>query len=392
MKVVLPRVILGNRGDIASRWGLLYALQTLDFETVTVFAQSPEDVPQFGQAILPYGKMRNLIPTLAGRQALKQADTVVWGVGLDMQDDSSLAKLMYLNVIFRMYRLMGLRVVALFQGAGPLETRLGRFLAGQVLRTVDTFVARDPGTHRLVKSLHPRLNSILAHDAIFLPHLERDLSPEGEGAGSIPADGRPLIGFNLRQWFHFASSILPYQFSKEKYLQRSEERMADLLEAAGQVIGELQNQGRVLLLSAYQPGSVPWEDDLFWLSQLKERFGENPNVILMDQAISIPTYFNWMSRLDLMIGMRLHSTLIALRFGVPSLNLSYTLKGRDIMGHLGLADNVVSLDDFLAAPEIVTQRASQILAARQEESRRTREAVANAIEHNMKVLRQVFDA
>jgi polysaccharide pyruvyl transferase WcaK-like protein len=395
MKVILPRVILGNRGDLASRWGLLYALQKLDFEAVTVFAHSLEDVPQLDQTCIPYGKVRNLIPTQSGREAFRRADTVLWGVGLDLQDDSSLAKLMYLNVAFRMYRLMGLRIMLLFQGAGPLETRLGRFLARQVLRSVDLFVARDPGTSKLVNSLHPDLQSVVAHDAIFLPDLEQELSPRSGKHGFhseiLPDDGRPLIGFNLRQWFHFASSILPYQFSKKKYLQRSQDRMADLLHAAGQVIRDLQKQGNVLLISAYQPGSLSWEDDLYWLAQVKEQFREVTGVILVDRPISIPTYFDLMSRLDLMIGMRLHSTLIALRFGVPSLNISYTLKGQDIMSHLGLSDNVVKLDDFINTPAVVTRRAQQIIAGCEEERIRTEKAVAEAIEHNLNILHQVFN-
>jgi polysaccharide pyruvyl transferase WcaK-like protein len=396
MKVILPRVILGNRGDLASRWGLLYALQTFNCEAVTVFAHTQEDVPKLDQTVIPYGKVRNLIPTRDGWKAFQQADTVFWGVGLDLQDDSSLAKLMYLNLAFWSYRLMGLRVVAMFQGAGPLETRLGRFLARQILRSIDLFVARDPGTHKLVNLLYPDLRSVVAHDAIFLPDLERELSPRSDADNFLcevlPKDGRPVIGFNLRQWFHFASNILPYQFSKKKYHQRSQDRMSDLLQSAVQVIQDLQIQGNVLLISAYQPGSLPWEDDLYWLAQIKDRFRENQNVVLMNQPIGIPTYFDLMSRLDLMIGMRLHSTLIALRFGVPSLNLSYTLKGQAIMNHLGLSNNVVKLESFTNDPDVVTRRAMQILDQCNEERIRTEKAVTCAIEKNMKILHQFFAA
>jgi polysaccharide pyruvyl transferase WcaK-like protein len=394
MNSVLPRVILGNRGDLASRWGLLYALQEINIKDVTVFAQSREDIPQLNYQYLPYGKARNLFPTRDGLQAFKQANTILWSVGLDLQDDSSLMKLVYLNIAFWMYRLMGLRVLVLFQGAGPLETGLGRFLANQVLHAVDLFVARDPGTYKLVKSLHPGLDCILGHDAIFMPKLESLLIPEGKESGFLkavlPNDGRPQIGFNLRQWFHFASSILPYQFSQKKYLERSKDLMTHLLRSAVYVIQELRKHASILLISAYQPGSVPWEDDLFWLAQIKAHFQENPDVILVDQPISIPTYFDLMSRLDLVIGMRLHSTLIALRFGVPAINISYTLKGRDIMEHMGLSNNVVKLDEFITNPEIVIQRAKFILSQHKTEVIRTEKTVAGLIDHNVHILHQIF--
>jgi polysaccharide pyruvyl transferase WcaK-like protein len=86
-----------------------------------------------------------------------------------MQDDSSLVRMMYLWVAFRLYRALGLKIVCLFQGAGPVTTRAGRSVARGVLSQVDTFVARDPGTYALIEKLNPRTNRVLAHDAIFLP-------------------------------------------------------------------------------------------------------------------------------------------------------------------------------------------------------------------------------
>lgn len=395
MKVILPRVILGNRGDLASRWGLLYALQTLQNENVTVFAQSIKDIPSLNQDFIPYGKVRNLILSRKSKQAFKQSDIVLWSVGLDLQDDSSLAKLFYMNLVFRRYRLMGLQVMVLFQGAGPLETRVGKLLAKQILSSVNLFVSRDPGTHKLVRSIQPSLNCILGHDAIFLPDLEQELLKQDIKSQHLPKilsqRQRPVVGFNLRQWFHFSSSILPYEFSKKKYLQRSQGHMEHLLRSTVQVIQTLQERCTVILISAYQPGIIPWEDDLYWLSQVKAVFQENPNVILFDSPIGVPTYFHLMSQLDLMIGMRLHSTLIALRFNVPSINISYTLKGRDIMKHLGLENNVIELHDFLNNPDIITKRAMQILNGSNEERVRIDNAVSNAIEQNMNILYKVFN-
>ena len=387
MKIVLPRVILGNRGDLASRWGLLLALRALGVDDVTVFAALPEDVPEIGYLRLPYGRVRNLLPGRAGWRALRRADTVVWGVGLDMQDDSSLAKLAYLNVAFRLYRMMGARVMVLFQGAGPLTTSPGRFLARHLLHTVDLFVARDPGTFHLLKELSPGLNAILGHDAIFLPGLEAE---RRAADNPLPVGGRPWIGFNLRQWFHFSSSIFPYQFARRRYLRRSQARMADLLNAAERAIRGLRMQGTVLLISAYQPHTVPWEDDLHWLEQIKSRFPGDERVVLVDWPMSIPAYFDLMSRLDLMVGMRLHSTLIALRFGVPSLNISYTLKGGDILRHLGLERNAILLDDFLQNPMQIVERAQQMLAHPEAERAAVQRAVAEAMDTNMAILRRIL--
>lgn len=403
MKLILPRVIYGNLGDLASRWGVLRALHQLGADDVTVFRNLPHDVPDLPFRALDYRPFHNLRLDRPAWDALRRADTVLWAVGLDMQDDSSLARMLYLWVAFRLYRALGLKIVCLFQGAGPVATRAGRVVARGVLSQVDTFVARDPGTFALVKKLNPRTNRVLAHDAIFLPGFEDDVertpAPNRRRGDGIPLAGyhpapqnQPIIGINIRQWFHFASSILPYQFSREKYRQRSEAQMQELIRSTTDLIASLRTRqrARVLLISAYQTGVRPWEDDLPWLERVKASFADDDEVQLVPMSLTMPAYYNLMSRLDLMIGMRLHSSLVALRLGVPSINLSYTLKGGDILRHLGLPDSVADLKGFIESPRDVLARAESMLANRDAESAKVRAAVKKAIKVNMDVLKEVL--
>jgi hypothetical protein len=45
MNFILPRVIYGNLGDLASRWGVLRALRQLGAVDVTVFRNLEHDAP-----------------------------------------------------------------------------------------------------------------------------------------------------------------------------------------------------------------------------------------------------------------------------------------------------------------------------------------------------------
>lgn len=396
MSVILPRVIYGNRGDLASRWGLLRALEQIGLRDVTVFRHLAGDVPPLPYCSLQYRPLRNLSLDKVALKAFRQADTVLWAVGLDMQDDSSLVRLLYLWVTFCLYRLLGLRIICLFQGAGPITTPVGKMLARAALEKVETFVARDPGTFALIKRINPRTNCILAHDAIFLPGLEDDislLSPKEHILldGLFANSNQAVVGLNIRQWFHFRSSILPYQLARQSYRKRSERQMQQVIRAAAQLIEMLrQHRARVLLISAYQPDIVPWEDDLPWLEQVKDRFTQDSEVVLVNMPLSIPAYFALMSRLDLMIGMRLHSSLIALRYGIPAVNLSYTLKGGDILTALNLKQNVIELNDFLQTPQAVYTRVASILSNLPAERQFVRYQVSQAVETNMRVLRGLF--
>jgi len=390
MRFVLPRVIFGNRGDLASRWGVLNTLNYFDVHDVTVFCQFEQDIPVLNYDRCEYGKLRNFIPNQMGRRALKQADVVIWAVGLDMQDDSSLAKLVYLWLLFHRYHLMGLQIWCLFQGAGPITTYLGKKLACGILNCVDVFVARDPGTYRLIDSLSKRPRLLLGQDAIFLYGFEQYLEKTQEELCLVSQGEEkcPVIGVNIRQWFHFSSSILPYEFSRNKYRERSEDKMKELITCFCRVIQHLRQKynAQILLISAYQPDVVQWEDDLPWLREIKKRFIEDEKVVLSESALSLPEYYYCMENLDLMIGMRLHSSLIALRFGVPALNISYTLKGKDIFGHLGLSDNVMELSEVMQNPRQLVFAADRVLDNLDAEKERVRIGVARAIEENMAIL------
>lgn len=391
IKFVLPRVIKGNRGDIASRWGLLRSLQLMGFEEVAVFTHLPGDIPDLSYERRSIGKLRNLLPDKEGWKTLKHADVVLWAAGLDLQDDSSLAKLIYLWLIFHVYRLIGLRIWCLFQGAGPITTTLGKKLASAVLGCVDVFVARDPGTYQLVSSLSSKPRLYLGQDAIFLPGLELDL-PDALSDMQKSKDRPLLIGINIRQWFHFSSNVLPYEFSKRKYRERSLDKMERLIEVFSELIMNLRQHynARIILLSAYQPGVMPWEDDLPWLAMIKQKFADDPEVILPDEGLTIPQYFRQMRSLDLMIGMRLHSSLTALRFGVPAINVSYTLKGGDIYRHLGFDGNIVELKEVLQNPHTLFQGAARLIENLEDQRLLVKQKVTKAIDDNFALLASII--
>ncbi len=367
MKWACPRVIRGNRGDLLSRQGILQELIAQGERDIAVFGLHDVDVPGPVRPVLPYGPLYNLLPRERGWRALWNSDAVLWTGGLDLQDDSSLAKLVHTLAVFGSYRALGLRVISVMQGAGPLTTRTGRWLARHILNRLDVFLARDPGTLALLKSLRPRCRLVLAHDGIFAGDpLGEPLSAAEAGRvrDLVGPGNRPVIGFNLRMWFHFASGLLPYQLVQRRYRARSEERMGRLVDGARAVLGELRaaHHARIVLLSMYQPGVEPWEDDLPYLARIKQSFADDVNVQLVDTPLSLRGFAELLRRLDVVAGMRLHSALAAIRLGVPAIHLAYTLKGRDIFAALGLADWVVNVEEFMDAPSVLSTRISRALA------------------------------
>lgn len=395
MRWICPRVIRGNRGDLLSRYGILSALSKADQRTLVVCCDKAEDIQGLNYNIVPCGRLYNFFPSRAGLSALWRAQGVLWTAGLDLQDDSSLIKLLYLYLIFLSYRLIGLKIYLVAQGAGPLQTRWGRFMTRRILKLCQQVLVRDLGSYHLLADLCSNPKLVLGYDGIFLGDFDLGPIAATEQAQidklSAKQNTQSLIGLNIRQWFHFSSHLLPYQWAKKSYAHRSQAAMQTFLTATTELIALLRTQtnAKILLISAYEPMTDWWEDDLPWLAKIKQNFADDEAVVLVEQPLSLLGYCQLMARLDLAIGTRLHFALAALRFGVPAINISYTLKGKDIFTDLGFEEQVVTIEDFIKQPALVFKKATETLSDKQAKQW-VAQVIHTVVQKNEMLLKQVL--
>lgn len=396
IKFISPRVIKGNRGDLLSRWGILTAISSMTSGPITVFCSQRRHLPPIPAKPLHYGAVYNFFPSLRGWRALAKADVVLWTGGLDLQDDSSLAKLCHTWLTFFVYRLLGLKIVCVCQGAGPLTSMVGRLLTRMVLNQVLVFMARDLSSFNLIASLNSRTKLVRSHDGIFFPGFEMIEASERKMHDCLKhlAEGPhgPLIAINMRLWFHFAGGFLPYQFAKRSFRKRAEAKMNAFTGAFVKLMTRLRLEldARIVLISMYEPGAEEWEDDAVWLRRLKKHFINDPAVILCDDDLTIPEFVTLMRCFDLVIGTRLHSTLAALRQGVRAIHLSYTLKGQDIFEGLGLKEFAVDLDRFIDVPDDVFTLAQATIGQKHLPAKIV-DITRSAIADNVVALRRTLD-
>ena len=395
MRLVSPRVIRGNRGDLASRHGILCALRERGIKDLVVFSQENREVGPAGFPSVSYGWFYNAIPSIQGFRSLLRADAVLWLAGLDLQDDSSLLKLIHTLVVFSSYRMMGLNIYVLMQGAGPIRTRWGRFLTRLILERVEVFLVRDSRSLELLRSLNSKTRLIPARDGIFAGRCEVEKSDSKDLALvnrlTVRRAGQPLIGFNVRLWFHFAHSLIPYHFVKKRYTDRSREKMSQFIASSVAFVEALRVElnAKVLLVSMYEPETEPWEDDLPHLQKIKNHFPTDEDVQVVGESMSLTAFVSLIGSLDLMVGTRLHAALIALRVGVPAIHLSYTLKGRDIFADLGLSDQVLGLEQFIAQPGTAVKMVRQLLLNKEGHALAT-QSMEKAISHNERILNDLL--
>ena len=395
-KIILPRVIYGNRGDILSRWGLINGLGTIGQNKIEVFAHLPGDLPDaVRDHYYPYGKYHNLLLSKNARQALHDSNRILWGGGLDITDESSKAKLLYLAALFSYYRKCGKQIDCVFQGAGPIMTRTGEILTRQILSKINRFIARDEYTYHLVKSMAPEKKVYLAGDAIFMPGFEAQIADHSDPkaiAAYLPPSGKLLVAINIRRWFHFSSDLIPFQMAKKRYENRGQQQMDQLVDMYVDLVRKIRREydARVLLVSAYNPGVFGWEDDMPWLRKISAEFPHDNDVQLLDAELDMVDYLSLMSKADLAVSMRLHSSLTVLRFGNPAININYSPKGFHVFKTLGMGEHAIEIDTAMRDPEHIWQEVRVVLSNLSTEKQKVKKGVAMLIEKNIDVLSSLF--
>lgn len=395
-KIILPRVIYGNRGDILSRWGLINGLESIGQNKIEVFAHLPCDLPEdVRDQYHPYGKYHNLLLSKQARRALHDSDRILWGGGLDITDESSKAKLLYLAFLFSYYRKCGKQIDCVFQGAGPVMTRTGEKLTRKILSKVNSFIARDEYTYHLVKNMAPDKPVYLAGDAIFMPGFEAQIADHSDPktiAPYLPPAGKLLIAINIRRWFHFSSDLIPFQMAKKRYENRGQQQMDQLVGIYVDLVRKIRREydARVLLVSAYNPGVFGWEDDMPWLRKIGAEFPNDTEVQLLDTDLDMVDYLSLMSKADLAVSMRLHSSLTVLRFGNPAININYSPKGFHVFKTLGMGEHAIEIDTAMRDPEHIWQEVQLVLSDLPAEKQKVKDGVAMLIEKNLDVLAALF--
>ncbi|OKH19970.1 polysaccharide pyruvyl transferase CsaB [[Limnothrix rosea] IAM M-220] len=270
----------GNAGDEALLVTLLQMLPT-SVEPIVLSHNPAVTTAAYG---IPAVKHKSL----EALKAIAASDGFVWGGGSLMQDVSSLASPIYYGGLMKFAQLLGKKTIAWGQGIGPLNSAIAQWITRFCLKSCKAVSVRDQASSDLLKSWH--IEHILAPDPVWK-------------LGEIPFDQdldfpHPRVAVNLRSHH----TLTP-------------EKLAVLTEALK--IFQRQLNATIVL--------VPFQEsqDGAIAAQLYEQL-EQPKTIAQ---ISKPQQFKSLfQQVDFLIGMRLHSLIIASSAGCACSALSYDPK------------------------------------------------------------------
>ncbi len=247
---------------------------------------------------------------------LKGADLLISGGGSLLQDVTGYKTIPYYLGVILLARLLKVPVFFCAQGVGPINSRFNRWLLKKVLNKVDLITVRDKRSRKLLAQLGVVKETRLTADPVFLlKPVDKDRVKEiliGEG---IKTDCN-YIGVSLRSW------------GDNSYL----DKLASILEGVRKKLDV-----EILLISLKYPTDLEISHRLSQMLSFEVQIIEGN--YLPQELMGI------IGKVDLLLGIRLHSLIFAAVNSIPLGGISYDDKVDAFLEELELT-SLGSIDEL----------------------------------------------
>ena len=290
-----------NFGDEAILKTLVQELKLYSTE-ITVFSKSPAlTSSRLGVSAVYTFDFFNIFRTL------KSVDVLISGGGSLLQDSTSLKSLFYYLGVILVALFFRKKVVIFAQGIGPINNFLGRFLTKFIIRNCSYITVRDEKSLFRVRGWGAKAD--LVNDPVWSIKLP-DYSPVGR------------VGVQLRAWrslspkflFSLARCVASDFSDKEIYIYSFQDSLD--LEVCKRFESNLKLANPAISTRIVSEASI---------DEIVESF----------------------SHLDYLIGMRYHACLLALKYGIKTLGLSYDEKVEKLAKRFDIPYSELSVGDEL---------------------------------------------
>lgn len=279
---------MGNGGDEALLATLLQMLP--DHVTPLVLSGNPQETRDRYNV-----ETCNRMATLPVFQALRQSDVFIWGGGSLIQDATSAVSPFYYAGLMAIAQQLGLKTIAWAQGIGPLKRPFTRAVARRAFGNCTAVSVRDRGSAALLADWH--ISCTLAPDPVWA----MSATPV-PGLWNLPA---PRIAVTLRS-----------------HPQLTPTRLANFTKA---LISLQQATQTCILLVPFQ------NQDLAIAQAIQPQLPGANQILCLEDPKALKGVFQGV---EMAIGMRYHSLIMAASEGCRCFALSYDPKVSKLMQEL----------------------------------------------------------
>lgn len=352
MKVLLVNSdVAKNRGDRAITEGMIELIRSREEDVLItgLSEESERDAKWFGINFLKMDALSiNPIDWLVLANEARRSDLVYWGGGELLQDYTNTISLWYWCAKVLWLSWFNANIYGTFQGVGPTRTALSKRLIRFAVNRTSQFAVRDQESFdKLVRwGVSPQKLISSTDPAVYPTPGELDDNDFKllHSLGLEPEFLDNFVAIAPRNWFHYQKSgFLPFRWRvrltgtqvSEQNL-RYKQAQTDLLRQAA-----LKNENILL---------VPMHgmEDIGFCQEIWSGAAKPANVHILDDDKLPPSLLRTLlARARVMVGFRLHSTIIATAGYTPSINCYYVDKGRAYFDQIGQNENAFPIESLL---------------------------------------------
>ena len=266
------------------------------------------------------------------KKAIKKADLIVSGGGTLFQDITSKKSIWYYLGIIKLAQIYHKKIVVAYQGMGPLDTKFYRWMTKHILnkKSVKLIGLRDNKAIEFAKTIGIKEDKIIfSSDMIFMmkPPADERIDKIIKDNVLYYEEGQKLIGISTREW-------------------KDKDRTDELAKAADLIV-ERYN-ARIVFFPFHKPKDAEISKIIMHKMKHEDKACLMPNRYLPSEILGA------MGRMDVNIGVRLHSLIFSACGNVPTIGISYDPKidGFLDMIHLNPICNYEEMDAKKIADEV----------------------------------------
>lgn len=326
-----------NKGDQA----------ILDSMTDDIFSQ----IPGVKLDMFPYSGMRTVGQLSGFIRSLRTSDLFVLGGGHPFQDLTSQTFLFFGLFLILVAKLFGKKVICYAVGAGPIDTRAGKFLVRLILNKADSILVRDEVSKTILTEIGVGKERILvtADAAFTLLPAGPDETGEILAAEGIMHNGGSLIAVCVRRWFHFRHSFFPEEYRTGRRKESVESvRVKEIIADFIDYITEKYGMRTVLvpMRKASRENDYGQDDDAY-SSEILDMVRHRRDVFLLKGDYSPRQLKGIFGRTDAVVSIRMHPLVLAASCGVPVIGIAHTAsKGKGFFDLIDQPDNFISIEQM----------------------------------------------
>ena len=316
---------MGNLGDEAILQILRQELRVFPDIRIVVFSHIPQEVSRIHEvpSILASSGKLNLLRNI---WAIITSQLFVLGGGGLLKDYGQNADdLKYWVSFLRVAQRLHTKTALFAIGVENIRYAKSKYLLKETLDKVDFISVRDRESQTILQEIGIQKDIIVTTDPAVLlgtPHIktEGDITP-------------PKIIICLRHWFNKGH----YIESPGKNIQMLE----TVAEAADYLISQYSATIDFVSLS-----STSGDDDSEVAKQALSLMKYKEKAFIQDSTSTVDTFLDMLPQYTLLIGMRLHSLILATAFGIPVIGLEYMPKVRAYMESIRQRTYSLPLEDL----------------------------------------------